>query len=113
MFDLLIRFVIGGVVVSLFAVIGDMLKPKTFAGLFGAAPSVALATLGLTGYSKGNLYASIEARSMMIGGVGFILYSLAVAVIMTRFKTSARRTTLCLLPGWVLLAIGFWHVLLG
>jgi hypothetical protein len=50
---------------------------------------------------------------MMIGGVAFILYSLAVAVIMMRFKTSARRTTLCLLPGWVLLAIGFWHVLLG
>jgi len=27
------------------AIIGDLLKPKSFAGLFGAAPSVALATL--------------------------------------------------------------------
>jgi len=27
---------------------GDGLKPKSFAGLFGTAPSVALATLGLT-----------------------------------------------------------------
>ena len=113
MSDLLIRFVIGGVVVSLFAVIGDVLKPKTFAGLFGAAPSVALATLALTSYSKGNLYASIEARSMMIGALAFILYSLVVAVIMMRFKPSARWTTLSLLPGWVLVAIGFWHVLLG
>ena len=33
---------------SLFAILGDPLKPKSFAGLFGAAPSVALATLGLT-----------------------------------------------------------------
>jgi hypothetical protein len=39
---------VGGVVVSLFAILGDTLKPKSFAGLFGAAPSVALATLGLT-----------------------------------------------------------------
>lgn len=113
MFDLLIRFVIGGVVVSLFAVIGDMLKPKTFAGLFAAAPSVALATLGLTSHSKGNFYASIEARSMMIGGLALLLYSLAVAVIMMRFKPSARWATLSLLPGWVLVAVGLWHVLLG
>ena len=48
MHEILIRFLIGGVVVSVFAVIGDILKPKSFAGLFGAAPSVALATLGLT-----------------------------------------------------------------
>ena len=41
------RFLIGGVAVSLFAVLGDLLRPKSFAGLFGAAPSVALATLGV------------------------------------------------------------------
>jgi hypothetical protein len=46
--DLILRFVIGGIVVSAFAALGDVLKPKSFAGLFGAAPSIALATLGLT-----------------------------------------------------------------
>jgi hypothetical protein len=46
--QLLIRFLVGGAVVSVFAVLGDVLKPKSFAGLFPAAPSVALATLGLT-----------------------------------------------------------------
>ena len=46
--DLVARFLIGGVIVSAFAVIGSLLKPVSFAGLFGAAPSVALATLGLT-----------------------------------------------------------------
>ena len=35
--QLVFRFVIGGLVVSLFAVIGDVLKPKSFAGLFGSA----------------------------------------------------------------------------
>ena len=38
--ELIFRFIVGGLVVSLFAVIGDVLKPKSFAGLFGAAPSV-------------------------------------------------------------------------
>jgi hypothetical protein len=46
MIQILIRFLVGGAVVSVFALIGDVLKPKSFAGLFGAAPSVALATLG-------------------------------------------------------------------
>jgi hypothetical protein len=45
---MLFRFLIGGVVVSAFSALGDILKPKSLAGLFGAAPSVALATLALT-----------------------------------------------------------------
>ena len=51
--DYLLRFLIGGVVVSVFAVLGDVLRPKSFAGLFGAAPSVALATLGLAFWKHG------------------------------------------------------------
>jgi len=43
--DWLLRVVLGGAVVSTFALLGDVLKPKSFAGLFGAAPCVALATL--------------------------------------------------------------------
>ena len=46
MLQYLFRFLMGGMIVSLFASLGDVLKPKSFAGLFGAAPSVALATLG-------------------------------------------------------------------
>ncbi len=40
MIEILYRFLIGGLVVSAFALIGDLLKPKSFAGLFGAAPSI-------------------------------------------------------------------------
>lgn len=63
--QLLFRFIVGGVVVSLFAVIGDVFKPKSLAGIFGAAPSVAIATLGLTIISNGKAYAAFEARSMI------------------------------------------------
>jgi hypothetical protein len=46
--ELFIRLVVGGTVVSFFAVLGDLLKPKSFAGLLGTRLSVALATLSLT-----------------------------------------------------------------
>ncbi len=58
--QLIFRFVVGGFIVTLFAALGDVLKPKSFAGLFGAAPSVALATLGLTIAADGKLYAAIR-----------------------------------------------------
>ena len=45
MTEYILRFIVGGAIVSAFATLGDMLKPKSFAGLLGAAPSVALATL--------------------------------------------------------------------
>lgn len=58
MLQILIRFLVGGAVVSIFAAIGDVLRPKSFAGLFGAAPSVALATPGLTIATEGPSYAA-------------------------------------------------------
>jgi len=53
MIEYLLRFIVGGVVVSAFVMLGDVLRPKSFAGLFGAAPSVALATLGIAVYQHG------------------------------------------------------------
>jgi hypothetical protein len=81
--DLVVRFLLGGTIVSLFALSADVLKPKGFAGLFGAAPSVALATLGLTIATQGKLYAAMEARSMIAGA--------ALADSFWRFLQSFRR----------------------
>src|SRR5258708_19904386 len=71
--ELFTTFVVGGTVVSFFAVLGDLLKPKTFAGLLGAAPSDALATLSLTVLKDGKAYAQTEARSMIVGAIAFFL----------------------------------------
>jgi hypothetical protein len=40
-------FLVGGIVVSAFSMLGDMLRPKSFAGLFGGqiAPRFACGTL--------------------------------------------------------------------
>ncbi len=64
--DLIVRFIVEGLVVALFALIGDGLKPKSFAGLFGAAPSVALATLSLTTFKDGKPYVALEARDLLL-----------------------------------------------
>ena len=57
MSEYVIRFLIGDAIVSAFSVLGDMLRPKSFAGLFGAAPSVALATLSIAIHQHGPGYA--------------------------------------------------------
>jgi hypothetical protein len=65
---LVFLFFVRGVVVSIFAILGDLLKPKSFAGLFGAAPSVALATIGLTILSE-----SPSLRDSLSAGFKFSL----------------------------------------
>jgi hypothetical protein len=112
MTDLLLRFVIGGVVVSLFAILGDIFRPKSFAGLFGAAPSIALATLGLTIHHEGKLYAAIEARSMIAGAVAMAAYAATVSWILLRYKPPALAVTLSLIPLWFGISFGLWHLCL-
>jgi hypothetical protein len=110
--DVLLRFVIGGLVVSSFAILGDVFKPKSFAGLFGAAPSVALATLGLTIMSKGPSYAAIEARSMIIGTVAFFVYASCVSALIRRYHWRALPVTSSLILVWMGTAFGLWYVCL-
>jgi Protein of unknown function (DUF3147) len=106
------RFFIGGIIVSAFAILGSMFKPTSFAGLFGAAPSVALATLTLAVAKDGKAYASAECRSMIAGAVALGLYSLLVCQLLTRFRLSALRATLASTPLWFLTAFGLWQIFL-
>ena len=110
MSQILIRFLVGGAVVSAFAILGDLLKPKSFAGLFGAAPSVALATLGLTAATEGASYASTEARSMMAGAIAFMAFASCVSWVMMRYKLKALTVTICAIPLWFGVAFGLWYI---
>lgn len=112
MIQIIIRFLVGGVVVSAFALIGDLIKPKSFAGLFGAAPSVALATLGLTLATDGAVYAASEARSMVAGALALFVYASMVSWIMMRYKPRTLSVTLGLTPLWFAAAFGIWYTLL-
>jgi hypothetical protein len=90
MSQVFVRFFIGGIVVSAFAVIGEVLKPKSFAGLFGAAPSVALAILALAVVTEGTAHAASEGRSMVVGTIAFFVYASVVSRIMMRYRFKAR-----------------------
>jgi|ERR1041385_4519633 len=108
--EIILRFFLGGVVVSAFAVLGDLFKPKSFAGLFGAAPSVALATLGLTVVTEGASLAALEARSMMAAAIAFFVYASGVSWVMMHYKAHALWVTICLIPVWLSTALGLWSI---
>jgi Protein of unknown function (DUF3147) len=111
--DYVVRFVAGGLIVSVFAMIGDILRPKSFAGLFGAAPSVALVTLPLAFLEHGGGYVAIEARSMMLGAVAFVVYSVLVCQLLMRVRCSALAATLTATVAWLAVALGLKQILLG
>jgi hypothetical protein len=110
--DILFRFMIGGVVVSAFALLGELLKPKSFAGLFGAAPSISLATLTLTVMKEGKAYASIEARSMLLGAIAFIIYAAVISRLMIHRHMQVLPATTLGLGLWFVCAFGLWYGIL-
>lgn len=111
--EFVLRFLVGGFVVSAFAMAGDMLKPKSFAGLLGAAPSVALATLTLTIVKNGVHYAAIEARSMIVGAIAFGCYATVASKVMMRARWSALAVSALLLSIWFVIALGVCHLVFG
>jgi uncharacterized membrane protein (GlpM family) len=108
--ELLLRFLIGGAVVSLFAVLGDTVKPESLGGIFAAAPTIALATVALTLHERGAGYVALEARSMMAGAAAFFVYACAVSWVMMRRRTNALPTATVLLLAWAGVAATLWAV---
>jgi uncharacterized membrane protein (GlpM family) len=106
------RFLIGGLAVSAFAVLGDVLRPKSFAGLFGAAPSVALATLGIAFAQHGASYAATQGHAMMWGAIALLAYSVVVCQLLMRLRWNALPATLSALIVWLAVAVGL-HFLAG
>lgn len=106
--ELVVRFLLGGAIVSVFSVVGDVFKPKTFAGLFGAAPSVALTTLALTYARDGAGEVSTLGQSMVIGGVGFYVYGAACATLTKREHWPEWIIAGSSWLAWFTVAFGLW-----
>ena len=101
-----LRFLAGGIAVSAFAAFGDALRPKSFAGLFGAAPSIAVATLLVTLSQKGAPFAAVEGRSMMAGALALAAYSWTVCVLLKKLLMSSWTATMVALFVWFVVAFG-------
>jgi len=110
--ELLLRFAIGGVVVSLFAIVGDLVRPKSLAGIFGAAPAVALGSLGLVFGSHGGSYVATEGRSMVAGAMALGAYSLLTASLLFRHAGDTLLLTASAVMAWFVVALGIWWLVL-
>jgi hypothetical protein len=111
--DYAVRFLAGGLIVSAFAILGDVLRPKNFAGLFGAAPSVALATLTLAIFKHSPDYVASEGRSMALGALALLFYSLVVCQLLRRVRMPAVTATGSALAIWLLVAFGLKQLVIG
>ena len=110
MTEYILRFLIGGAVVSFFAVLAEMVRPKSFAGLFSAAPSIALATIGITIARHGVDYAATESRTMLFGAAGFFCYASACSWLLVHKKIRALAATAALLPVWFCVSFGLLYL---
>jgi len=104
------RFILGGIFVSLFAILGESFKPKSFAGIFGAAPSLALAGFVLVLLKYGPMHAAIEAHSMIFGSLALLIYSLTCSLVLAKTHLSPYLIAGFLYFEW-LLGAGIFYVL--
>lgn len=78
----------GGSLVVAFALISQGFSPKRYAGLFSAAPAVALASLTITVIDKGSHDAHQSAAGMIAGSAGMVAYAAAVVPLLRRMRAS-------------------------
>jgi hypothetical protein len=111
MSEVLIRFLLGGVIVSAFSLAGEVFQPKTLAGLFGAAPSVAIATLAIASAQHGRAYAATEGRSMLIGCAGLFVYGMACVAAARSQRLPVWLGAALSWIAWLAFALGVWELL--
>jgi uncharacterized membrane protein (GlpM family) len=78
----------GGALVVSFALLSEGLSPKRFAGLFSAAPAVAIAGLAIALLDKGSHEAHESATGMIAGAAGMIAYAAWVVRLLSRMGAS-------------------------
>jgi hypothetical protein len=110
--SLVLRFIIGGAVVSAFALLGDIFRPRNFAGLFGAAPSVALASITLTVHREGVEFATVEAHSMIFGAIALLLCAYALSQLVVRFQLGNLAIASIIYGVWLISGAIFWGAFL-
>lgn len=86
----------------MFALISQGLSPKRYAGLFSAAPAVAIAGLTIVVIDKGVHDAHQDAVGMIAGGAGMVAYAAAVIPLLRRMRAS--RAAIVGMGAWTVVA---------
>lgn len=91
-----------------FAVIGEVVQPQRYSGIFGAAPSVALANLSLVAAGEGVTKARIESRGLIVGGVAMTVACALWVPAIQRLR--ALRGSAAMIAAWLAVAAcGTWR----
>lgn len=85
---LAVKGLAGGGLVVAFALLSEGLSPKRFAGLFSAAPAVALAGLAVVVIGETTHKAHENSLGMIAGGVGMVAYAAAVVSLLRRRRAA-------------------------
>ncbi|WP_067703878.1 DUF3147 family protein [Actinoplanes awajinensis] len=85
MAEVALKALSGGLLVLVFAALSKILKPERFAGVFSAAPSVALGSLAVTLVFSGTKDLTAIGSGMAVGAVAFVVYCVATAPLVRRF----------------------------
>lgn len=75
----------GGCFVVAFSLVSHAVQPKGFAGIFGAAPSIALASLLVTISDKGVDAARMQSFSMIFASFAMVAYCVTALWSVDRF----------------------------
>jgi hypothetical protein len=92
------------VFVAAFALIAEVAQPKRFAGLFSAAPSIALANLIVIAVASGTFDAQQQSTGMVVGALALVGACAAGLHFIGRWR--ALRGSLGIWTVWLALATG-------
>ena len=109
---LALRGLAGGTLVVTFALIGEVVTPKAFSGLFSCAPSVAIASLVITVMSQSTTKARLDSIGMVVGALGMTVCCVLAAVSIPRIHAIWGSVVAWI--GWGAVALGlYWAVFIG
>jgi hypothetical protein len=104
-----IKMMNGGLFVVGFALIAEMLEPKRFAGLFSAAPSVALANLLVVLMVKGRADGLANLSGMIVGVIAMTAVCLLGIWLVPRLGSLKGSVVMC--AAWGVVGFACWQVL--
>jgi len=109
---LALRGLAGGTLVMAFALIGEVVTPKAFSGLFSCAPSVAVASLVITFMSESTTKARHDSIGMVVGALGMTACCVLAAVSIPRIQAIWGSVVAWI--GWAAVSLGlYWAVFIG
>jgi hypothetical protein len=100
----IVQALAGGTLVVAFALLGHALEPKRFAGIFSAAPSIAIAGLVVTVVAIGDGPASRASLGMLFSAAGFVTFGVLVRPLLRRMGAVVASCLGCC--AWIVVAVG-------